>query len=369
MSQYGFVAIHLGAGCHSSKSEAIYKKLCKITCEKGAALLQEGKSALDVTCELVCILEDSPLTNAGYGSNLTESGEVECDAGIMLSLKHQRNTRFGAVSSLKSIKNPIMVAKEIILYQNEPRLLGRTPPLVLVGEGASDFAKNRGLNLVHNSTLISDKAMRKYKKYKERLEVSRKALSSGLKITVQPNPSQDTVGVICIDTNGDIASASSSGGIAMKLPGRVGQVPVYGCGCWAQHSSSGGVAVSTSGCGEQLIQTTLAKKLGQTILERGDPAFHLKELMCDEFIHSEMLSDDVYDRMGGVLVAYYSEDSIDFNMAFTTDSMVVGFMSTNHEKAIVRVSRNTSLATPTNANNSSHSSRLTMEGFIVKLIN
>lgn len=147
-------------------------------------------------------------------------------------------------------------------------------------------------------------------------------------------------------------------------------MPVYGCGCWAQHSSSGGVAVSTSGCGEQLIQTTLAKKLGQTILERGDPAFHLKELMCNEFIHSEMLSDDVYDRMGGVLVAYYSEDSIHFDMAFTTDSMVVGFMSTNHEKAIVRVSRNTSsLATPTNANNSSHSSRLTMEGFIVKLIN
>lgn len=127
--------------------------------------------------------------------------------------------------------------------------------------------------------------------------------------------------------------------------------------------------MSTSGCGEQLIQTTLAKKLGQTILERGDPAFHLKELMCNEFIHSEMLSDDVYDRMGGVLVAYYSEDSIDFNLAFTTDSMVVGFMSTNHEKAIVRVSRNTSLATTTNANNSSHSSRLTMEGFIVKLIN
>ncbi len=146
-------------------------------------------------------------------------------------------------------------------------------------------------------------------------------------------------------------------------------MPVYGCGCWAQHSNSNGVAVSTSGCGEQLILTTLAKRLGQTILERGEPAFHLKELMCDEFINSEMLSDDAYDRMGGVLVAYHSEDSIEFNIAFTTESMVVGFMSTNHEKAIVRVSRNkSSLAPPTNANDSSLS-RLTMEGFIVRLIN
>ena len=148
-------------------------------------------------------------------------------------------------------------------------------------------------------------------------------------------------------------------------------MPVYGCGCWAQHSNSNGVdAVSTSGCGEQLILTTLAKRLGQTILERGDPAFHLKELMCDEFINSETLSDDANDRMGGVLVAYHSQGSIEFNIAFTTESMVVGFMSTNHEKAIVRVSRNTSsFAPPTNANDSSLSNRLTMEGFIVRLIN
>lgn len=370
MVHSGFVAVHLGAGCHSSKSEALYKKLCKITCEKGTAMLQEGRSALDAACEMVCMLEDSPLTNAGFGSNLNENGDVECDAGIMLSSKEGKNTRFGGVSSLASIKNPVLVAKEIILYQDEPRLLGRTPPLILVGEGASCFAKKRGLKLVQNKTLKSERAIKKYKKYKERLEISKKAVLAGLKITIQPNPSQDTVGVICIDKNGDIASAASSGGIALKLPGRIGQVPVYGCGCWAQHSKSAGIAVSTSGCGEQLIQTTLAKTLGQTILDHGDPAFHLKELMCNQFIHSQMLSDDSYDRMGGVLVAYYNEDSVDFNMAFTTDSMVVGFMSTNYEKATVRVSRNTSsIAPPTNGNDSLQSTRLTMEGFIVKLIN
>lgn len=149
-------------------------------------------------------------------------------------------------------------------------------------------------------------------------------------------------------------------------------MPIYGCGCWAQHSNACGIAVSTSGCGEQLIQTTLAKTLGQTILERGDPAFHLKELMCNQFIHSEMLADDnqSFDRMGGVLVAYYDEKSVDFNMAFTTDSMVVGFMSTNQEKAVVRVARNTSVRTNSTENNiPSQNTRLTMEGFIVKLIN
>ncbi len=91
--------------------------------------MQEGKCALDAACEMVCMLEDSPLTNAGFGSNLTESGEIECDAGIMISFKEQRKTQFGAVSCLKNIKNPIMVAKEILSYQNEPRLLGRTPPV------------------------------------------------------------------------------------------------------------------------------------------------------------------------------------------------------------------------------------------------
>ncbi len=149
------------------------------------------------------------------------------------------------------------------------------------------------------------------------------------------------------------------------------QVPVYGCGCWAQHSKSAGIAVSTTGCGEQLIQTTLAKTLGQTILERGDPAFHLKDLMCNQFIHSEMLSYDdnqPQGRMGGVLMAYYNEKSVDFNMAFTTDSMVVGFMTTNQDKAKVRVSRNASTLVSTDQ--SPHeSNRLTIEGFIVKLIN
>lgn len=170
------------------------------------------------------------------------------------------------------------------------------------------------------------------------------------------------MGVICIDKDGNIASASSSGGISLKLQGRVGQVAIYGCGSWAQHSGRHGVGVTTSGCGEQLIQTTLAKSIGQAVLELGEPALQLKDLMCDRFSQSEALSTDMADKMGGVLVAHYDQEYVDFNMAFTTDSMVVGFMTTAQDKAKVRVSRNSSAF-----KSSTPSQRLTMEGFIVKL--
>jgi len=142
------------------------------------------------------------------------------------------------------------------------------------------------------------------------------------------------------------------------------QSSIYGCGCWAQHSESAGVAVVTSGCGEQLIQTTLAKTIGQTILERGEPAFHVKDLMYSEFVHSAMLADEAENKMGGVLVAYYDPigQSVDFSLSYTTESMVVGYMTTGQAKASVRVSRNAS-----KADQCTVGSGLTIEGFILNI--
>ena len=122
------------------------------------------------------------------------------------------------------------------------------------------------------------------------------------------------------------------------------------------------MAVVTSGCGEQLIQTTLAKTIGQAILERGEPAFHLKDLMYKEFVHSVMLADEAEDKMGGVLVAYYDGKSVDFSLSYTTESMVVGYMTTDQIKPSVRVSRNAS-----KANQCTAGSGLTIEGFILNI--
>lgn len=135
---------------------------------------------------------------------------------------------------------------------------------------------------------------------------------------------------------------------------------MYGCGCWVQHSERGGVAVTTSGCGEQLIQTTLARTIGQAVLDEEEPALKLKDLMEIHFSQSEALRAISSQKMGGVLLAHYDQKSVHFNMAFTTDSMVMGFTTTSQEKPKVRVSRNSSLI-------SSPGRRLTMDGFIIKL--
>lgn len=123
------------------------------------------------------------------------------------------------------------------------------------------------------------------------------------------------------------------------------------------------MAVVTSGCGEQLIQTTLAKRIGDVILRNGDPAFNLQKTMNDDFIHSNLLRSDIelsIDRMGGALAAYYDGESVDFNVAFTTESMAFGFMSSAQYTAKVRIARNESFP-------KTYAPNLTLEGFVVKL--
>ncbi len=269
----GFVGVHIGAGQHSETRTPVYLSICSRACQVAVDMLRKGASAVEAATAATVFLEDQGETNAGFGSNLTEIGTVEMDAGIM----NGANLLFGAVGAVPGIKNPIMVAKRLMDEQNKGLLpLGRVPPMFMVGEGARDWAKRHGITPVENeSELISEKSGKLYKYYKKKLDnfnhvvetMGKQAKSRMPHNSVPPQPHEDepaakkmrflsngqeegkkedwanpngekeaiavvddnvndTVGVTVLDLHGNVASTVSSGGIALKQPGRVGQVIV-----------------------------------------------------------------------------------------------------------------------------------------------
>ena len=163
----GFVGVHIGAGQHSEARTSLYLSICAKACQVAIDILKEGGSAIEAATKATMVLEDAGETNAGYGSNLTEHGTVEMDAGLMDGV----SLLFGAVGAVPGIKNPIQIAKLLVLEQGKGLLpLGRVPPGFLVGDGARQWAKRKGVPVVTEKSLISDKAAKLYKHYKKKLD-------------------------------------------------------------------------------------------------------------------------------------------------------------------------------------------------------
>ncbi|PYT69083.1 MAG: peptidase T [Acidobacteria bacterium] len=210
---------------------------CKSGCQRalaaGWSILSKGGHALDAIEAAVVVLEDDPVFDAGYGSHLTLEGRVECDVIVM----NGATLRAGAASTLHRVKNPIRVARAI---------LERCPHMMLVGEGAERFAKERGIALCNPGDLISEAerdAWRKCKEDKHAAEHHR-------------GHEQGTVGAVAIDREGNLFAATSTGGTCCKLPGRVGDSPLIGCGCYADSEAGG---VSCTGYGEAIMKIIMAK--------------------------------------------------------------------------------------------------------------
>uniref|UniRef100_F6YV56 Uncharacterized protein n=1 Tax=Ciona intestinalis TaxID=7719 RepID=F6YV56_CIOIN len=274
------VAIHIGAGFHSRERWPLYKQLCEQTCTKVNKKLKDGITAGEAVALAVKLLEDSQLTNAGFGSNLTEDGRVECDASVM----DAGSVTYGAVSCVGEIKNPVMAAYELANQQAKgSRLsLGRIPPCSLSGQGAEKWARAHGVEMCvyvqdnREEHEVFDAASRfvefiqmhvgsgAAKKNNFNLD---KIIREGFTLPNKSNHKLDTVGAVALDIHGKVASAASSGGLLMKLSGRVGQAATYGCGCWAENGSIAkpSVAVCTTGCGEQLVYAMAAKKCADNL--------------------------------------------------------------------------------------------------------
>ncbi|KYN19910.1 PREDICTED: threonine aspartase 1 [Trachymyrmex cornetzi] len=315
----GFIAVHVGAGQHSASLKEKYQKLCRDACKVGAQSLKSNGNVLDAVVEAVMILEDSPMTNAGFGSNLTLNGTVECDASVM----DGSSLQYGAVGAVSGIKNPVLLAKRLCEQQSIKFAYGRIPPSFLVGNGAHIWAHEMGIQILPPEQLISVKAQKIYKHYKRKLE------SCSAEVQKCAKKRMDTVGAICVDNSGNIAAACSSGGIILKYPGRVGQAGVWGCGTWACKDTSYSVGTSTSGCGEHLVRTSLARTIAEAISDTSCPTTSLHRAMSTDFIDSKFLCG-LEQKLGGVIAVRYSpqEGLGDFLWSHSTNSMIIGYMNT-----------------------------------------
>uniref|UniRef100_A0A669CL28 Threonine aspartase 1 n=1 Tax=Oreochromis niloticus TaxID=8128 RepID=A0A669CL28_ORENI len=357
----GFVLVHAGAGYHSESKAKEYKHVCKRACQRAVDQLKAGALAVEAVAAALVELEDSPFTNAGMGSNLNLSGEIECDASIM----DGKSLHFGAVGALSGIRNPVMVANRLLSEAQKGKLsAGRIPPCFLVGRGAHDWAVSHGIPPCPSDKMATKFSLSAYKRNKRKMELAEK-MDTGHNQTKKRRQSSenengsgclDTVGAVVVDLEGNVAAAVSSGGLAMKHPGRVGQAAHYGCGCWAENAcnmNSYSTAVSTSGCGEHLIRTMLARECSAA-MQSEDAHQALLEAMQNKFISEithfcllwEIKPFVLYGFLflsnlcsGCFIVLNLCMDILEFLWSHTTESMCVGYMSAQDSKAKTHISR------------------------------
>ncbi|NXO23256.1 TASP1 aspartase, partial [Cisticola juncidis] len=351
----GFVLVHAGAGYHSESKAKEYKHVCKRACQKAIEKLQAGALATDAVTAALIELEDSPFTNAGLGSNLNLLGEIECDASIM----DGKSLNFGAVGALSGIKNPVSVANRLLCEGQKGKLsAGRIPPCFLVGEGAYRWAVDHGIPACPPGIMATRFSLAAFKRNKRKLELAEKVETDliQLKRRRQSNEKEndsgtlDTVGAVVVDQEGNVAAAVSSGGLALKHPGRVGQAALYGCGCWAENTGAHNpysTAVSTSGI--YYFYKYLMKLLSFSVMKDAHQA--LLETMQNKFIGSPFLANED-GVLGGVIVLRSCRCSaepessqekptllVEFLWSHTTESMCVGYMSAQDGKAKTHISR------------------------------
>lgn len=220
--------VHSGAGddIHDGLVEP-FRRGVIAAAKAGWAVLQKGGSALDAVEAAVRVMEEDPVFDAGRGSFPNQAGEIEMDAILM----DGATLNNGAVAAIQHVTHPISVARLV---------MERTPHTLMVGAGAEAFARSMGVPLVPTEALLV-----------ARDDNPPSASGSGLCL-----PLQDTVGALALDAQGHLAAATSTGGMRDKMPGRVGDSPIIGCGAYADDRLG---AASATGRGEDIMKVILSK--------------------------------------------------------------------------------------------------------------
>jgi beta-aspartyl-peptidase (threonine type) len=237
--------VHGGAWDIPDNEVEAHKAGCLAALAAGWAILNAGGSALDAVEAAVRSLEDDPTYDAGVGSFLNAIGEVELDAAIM-----DGNTMLsGAVAAVQRVRHPITLARRVL----------ESDYILLVGTGAESFAQTAGVELCSADDLVVDRERARWKAQQGQ---------PGFRGRDAFRAAHDTVGAVALDAAGNLAAATSTGGIPNKLPGRVGDSPLLGSGLYADNETGG---CSTTGWGESIMKVVLAKTVTDGLRDGSHP--------------------------------------------------------------------------------------------------
>lgn len=208
--------------------------------DAGWRILDAGGAALDAVEAAIVVMEDDPVFDAGRGSILNVDGSIEMDASIM----DGNGLRAGAVAALRNFPNPVKIARCV---------MEKTEHILLAGQGCEQFALKQGFAQVPIRELLTQRELKRLESLIAD-EDFRTADAFGEK--------RGTVGAVAVDLSGNIAAATSTGGTPKKIPGRVGDTPLIGCGTFAENGVGG---VSCTGWGEAIMKVTLAREVIEAI--------------------------------------------------------------------------------------------------------
>lgn len=252
--------IHGGAGSLEDlkyeAGESEFEESIVAILEAGRQRLEKGDAALDVVEYCVNLLENNPLYNAGKGSVLNENGQVEMDAALM----NGSDLRAGAVTCVKNIKNPISLARQVLEQGDH---------VMLAGAGALEFAKAHQVTQCPDEYFITAARVKQLEEAKAaggRMTLDHERVLPSQESSQKPSQKLGTVGAVARDINGNLAAATSTGGLVNKRWGRVGDTPVVGAGVFADNETCG---VSATGYGEQFLRTVLSKTVSDYVYFKG----------------------------------------------------------------------------------------------------
>lgn len=315
------LVIHGGAGTILKKNmtpekEKAYQASLQLALQTGYSILNKGGSALDAVEATVKVLEDNPLFNAGKGAVFTNEGKNELDASIM----NGRTLAAGSVASVTTIKNPISAARAV---------MEKSEHVMMIGAGAEKFAKQQGLQIVDPSYFFTEERWNGLLRVRSQ-DPDSVALDHGNKPvhTKEHEPAEEnkkfgTVGAVALDAQGNLAAATSTGGMTNKKFGRVGDAPIIGAGTYANNETC---AVSCTGWGEYFIRLVIAKSVSDLMEYK---SFSLLQA-TEEMILKKL------PKLGGDGGLIAVDKAGNIAMTFNTEGMYRGYIKSDG-KPVVKI--------------------------------